>query len=95
MERCVHGTTPIEACKHCRRVKRSQPDEQPASAPVESPSDGSVSEKLESLGGRKVDGEQLERITSALKAGQNAALEAMEKRLSREKPNDRSDRHGK
>lgn len=49
---------------------------------------GSVSQRLEELGGREVTGKQLKRITSAVSKGQNAALDAMEERLSREKLND-------
>lgn len=48
-----------------------------------------TTQKLEILGGRRVTGEQLERLRSAVDAGQTAALEAMERRLSREKPNEK------
>jgi len=49
----------------------------------------SVSKRLEKIGCRMVEGKQLERIISAVKAGQDAALAAMQKRLAREKSNDK------
>ncbi len=61
-------------------------DEKARALSGKSQTTGSVSQKLEILGGRRVTGEQLERLRSAVDAGQTAALEAMERRLSREKP---------
>jgi hypothetical protein len=52
----------------------------------------SVSKRLEKIGCRKVEGKQLERIISAAKAGQDAALEAMKRRETRTNDRDQAER---